>query len=892
MVPNVAKVPAVNARRNIRLLGVISLVAGLTASSQAAGFFLGQSSGRPRLVSIGSRVEGTTTSVAIEATEPAPYVVTQPDPLTLLVELRNVTSTGVKNVFAPRNQRAVSSVTVEDFKGADGAMAARVRINLAVAATHRARSSRTMIYVDIEPSTGAVASGTTGDAARPAAPAPGRAPGPVAAARPAPGAPPSRDALRRAGATPDAGGPAATTLTGVRAIRTGEGLTVLLTGNGRLLARSIEPTKDGPPRLVLDFPGLSSNVPAVTAVNQDPVDRVRVAAFSTQPLVTRVVVDLAGSSVVPRVESSGPNGQELRLVFPAASTAAASTPAMPRPVPDPAVPPVSTLSSAPPSNTAPAVTVVNPEPIRAAEPAPPFAQLAPPTGSGPSDTTVDATTLRRPAAKDGVLPPRTRTAAPVTPPSAAQATPSVAAQQPPVVLPSPPTAPAQPPPEPPAPVVGAQGSTTVVPAEGQQKQYTGFPVSFDFQDVDLRTVLRVFAQETGLNIIIDPSVTGTVNVQLRDVPWDQALDIILRANKLGYTVEGSVVRIVQIEVLTLEEEQRQKLRAAQALAGDLRTYTKQLSYAKADDLKTLLTESGLLTQRGRLQVDPRTNTVIISDLPAAVTGIDNLIALLDRPQPQVDIEARIIQSNRDFARRIGIQWGLAGRAAPELGNTTGLAFPNRGAITGRTGGNQPPGQGIGQTGNENPTAVNLPVTGATTAIGLAMGAVNGAFNLDVALSALETSGQGRILSTPRISTQNNVEASIVQGIQIPIQVISNNTVTVTFQDAALTLRVTPQITAANTVIMRVFLDNGSADFTRAVNNIPPINTQRATTTLLVNDGETTVIGGILTNTEQSNQGRTPGLNRIPILGWLFKRDEITDESRELLIFITPRIIRA
>jgi type IV pilus assembly protein PilQ len=174
---------------------------------------------------------------------------------------------------------------------------------------------------------------------------------------------------------------------------------------------------------------------------------------------------------------------------------------------------------------------------------------------------------------------------------------------------------------------------------------------------------------------------------------------------------------------------------------------------------------------------------------------------------------------------------------------------------------------------------------------LALGAINGAFNLDVALSALESSGNGRILSTPRVTTQNNVEAQITQGLQIPIQTVANNTVTVTFRDAALTLIVTPQITAANTVIMRISVENAAPDFSRSVNNIPPIDTQRAITQLLVNNGETTVIGGIYISREQSNQDRTPALYRIPLLGWLFQRNQVTDESRELLIFITPRIIR-
>ena len=162
----------------------------------------------------------------------------------------------------------------------------------------------------------------------------------------------------------------------------------------------------------------------------------------------------------------------------------------------------------------------------------------------------------------------------------------------------------------------------------------------------------------------------------------------------------------------------------------------------------------------------------------------------------------------------------------------------------------------------------------------------------MALSALESQGQGRILSTPRVSTQNNIEAEITQGIQIPIQTVANNTVTVTFKDAALTLKVKPQITAANTVIMQISVENASPDFSRSVNGIPPIDTQRAQTTVLVADGETTVIGGIYLSREQTTEGRVPMLHRIPLLGWLFKRDELSDESRELLIFITPRITRS
>ena len=305
----------------------------------------------------------------------------------------------------------------------------------------------------------------------------------------------------------------------------------------------------------------------------------------------------------------------------------------------------------------------------------------------------------------------------------------------------------------------------------------------------------------------------------------------------------------------------------------------------------------ILSQRGSITTDPRTNTLIITHLQERLTRAGDLIGTLDRPEPQVEIEARIVQTTRDFARRIGVQSGFNGRAVNELANTLPLTFPNSAQLGGRTGGNEAgnvaPGTEIrqGPATDAASSVINLPVPGANTGIGLALGAINGAFNLDVALSALEDTGQGRLLSTPRVTTQNNIAATIEQGVQIPIQTVANNTVTVSFRPAALRLNVTPQITASNTVIMIIEVVNEAPDFSRAINGIPPIDSQNARTQVLVNNGETTVIGGIYVSREQSSQDRTPGLYRIPLLGWLFQRNELTDESRELLIFITPRIIR-
>jgi type IV pilus assembly protein PilQ len=412
----------------------------------------------------------------------------------------------------------------------------------------------------------------------------------------------------------------------------------------------------------------------------------------------------------------------------------------------------------------------------------------------------------------------------------------------------------------------------------------------DFEDTDLRSVLRVFSETSGLNIIIDPAVQGRVNMVLNEVPWDQAMETILRANQLTYMVDGTIVRILPLSVYKQEQEQQAEITKAKALAGELHVQTFALSYSKADSLKPLLTSSALST-RGEVQTDVRTNTLIVKDLPERLQQAAALIATLDKPEPQVEVEARIVQTTRDFARAIGVQWGFNGRANQQIGNTTGLGFPNNGSIGGRVGTQGPVDPNNTGTSNNVGTAVNLAAPGAVNAVGLALGSINGAFNLDVALTALENSGKGRILSTPRLTTQNNQEAEVAQGVEIPIQTVANNTVAVQFKQAVLRLQVTPQITASNTVIMNITVENAAPDFSRQVNGIPPVDTQRALTRVQVTDGATTVIGGIFVSQEQSTNDRTPVLHRIPLLGWLFRRDTLTDSSRELLIFITPRIQR-
>ena len=422
-------------------------------------------------------------------------------------------------------------------------------------------------------------------------------------------------------------------------------------------------------------------------------------------------------------------------------------------------------------------------------------------------------------------------------------------------------------------------ATVAASPQDPQKKFTGEASTWNLEDADLIGVLRLIQDISGLNMVIDPGISGKVNLVLTQVPWDQLLDVVLRQAKLGVVVEDTIVRIAPLSVLADEQVQRRKLADEQALSGQLVTTNKTLSYARANEVQPLL--KNLLSSRGVVQVDPRTNTLIITDLQGRVDTVSSLVGSLDRAEPQVEIEARIVQTDSEYARALGIQWGFNGNVSPALGNTTNLAFPNSGSLAGRVGVQGPNGTG---------TAVNMPAQGATSGVGLALGAINGAFNLDAALTALESNRKGKVLSTPKISTLNNVEAEIAQGVQVPYQTTANNTITTNFKDAALTLKVKPQITEAGTVIMQISVDNGS-EGAKTYNGIPSINTQRANTTVLVSDGETTVIGGIFQGNESKTASSTPGLSRVPILKWLFKSDSITERNTELLIFITPRIIR-
>jgi type IV pilus assembly protein PilQ len=422
---------------------------------------------------------------------------------------------------------------------------------------------------------------------------------------------------------------------------------------------------------------------------------------------------------------------------------------------------------------------------------------------------------------------------------------------------------------------------------GDEEKYSGEVLSLRLKDSDLRDVVLYLAEVAGLNVVFDPEVRGTVTVNLQLVPWDQALDIILKQNKMGKTIEGNILRIAPVAVLTREEEEQRRLKETKELAGPVLVKTITLSYSKAKDVQALLQSK--ISDRGEIIVDDRTNTLLISEVRDKLDLLEKLISVVDTPTPQVSIEARVVEASTTFVRNLGIQWGFRGEASQYYGNATNLQFPNSVLVNGAL-----IPQGIVTKGIGGPLggyAVNLPAPAFNSALGFSFANVLDTFRVDIALSALETGGDGRIISRPSVVTQNNQQAEIIQGRQIPVQTVANFTVTTRYVNAALELRATPQITAEGTIIMTIEIQNNAADFANLVNGIPPITMQSAKTTVMVPDGGTTVIGGIYRTEDSVTRERVPFLHQIPILGSIFKNFARTKTSRELLIFITPRIIK-
>jgi type IV pilus assembly protein PilQ len=408
-------------------------------------------------------------------------------------------------------------------------------------------------------------------------------------------------------------------------------------------------------------------------------------------------------------------------------------------------------------------------------------------------------------------------------------------------------------------------------------QYTGEIISVDLRDYDIQDFFRLISEISGLNVVLDPNVRGTVTLRLTDVPWDQALDVVLKNYALGGQLQGNVLRIATNATLQAEQQSQKALRDAQDLATPLDTRTFILNYTKAGEVSATLTR--LLSPRGTIIQDARRNALIISDLPAQFTKVDQLVKFLDTPAQQVEIEARLLQANKSFSRDIGNQIGLL------IGNRSGnilTGLPTGSSPFART----PAPRAVG-SGSGVPLISNLPAA-ATSGLSFLI-APGGDILLDEIIGAAEARGTAKLISRPRVTTQNNQAATISQGTQIPVQTNVNNTITVQFTSFTLSLTVTPQITQAGTILLNVSITNSQPDFARAVNGIPSVASQQASTQVLIPDGGTAVIGGILVDTDSVNIRQVPGLGNLPVIGNLFKNTSTVKSTAELVFFITPRI---
>jgi type IV pilus assembly protein PilQ len=606
---------------------------------------------------------------------------------------------------------------------------------------------------------------------------------------------------------------------------------ILLRGDGRFHYQAF--TLESPDRLVLDLVGVRNHIGNLRLpVDAAPVRRARVSQFKDEPQeVSRVVLDLTEPATYRVIE--GANSLEV-ILAPAA--------------PDQGVAPEGFQAWAPVSDAPPPL---EPEPV------------------------VTAATVPEPAATDE--PPQPVAERPTEALMAGEA-------EVPLSLPEMGVDPIvesdyvlfeQDTPAPPqGQVDGPLSYFETKTISGEPAVYTGEKISVNFVEADLKNVFLFFADFIGLNIVIDPEVRGSLTMRLNQVPWDQAFDVILRHQGLEKVVEGNVVRIATTEKLRQEASQRRALKRAQEEEVDAITFTKVLSYAKVNDVMQLLQQAGtggVKSDRAYVAKDERTNTLIITDLPSKREAYEKLIEVLDTRTEQVMIEARIVETDRNYEQDLGVEWSFFAAADKSLGTDTGLDFPNDASLS---------------------YDVSTPAAATAGALGISLGNVLDSVTLDLTLQAFENDGKVRILSSPKVATQNNQTATIEQGTQIPVVTTTAVEINVQYISASLKLEVTPQITADDTIIMDIDVENNSPDFVNRVGDVPPIITEQAKTQILVRNGSTAVIGGIFKLNESFTESGVPGLMKIPVLGWLFKNRAISKQNTELLVFITPRILDA
>ncbi|HUM05268.1 MAG TPA: type IV pilus secretin PilQ [Terriglobales bacterium] len=637
-----------------------------------------------------------------------------------------------------------------------------------------------------------------------------------------------------------------------------EGLRVEFTAKG--VTEPKLTTLDSPARIVVDLPNtVMATGQQLIRVGSDGVKAVRIGMNGQVPPTTRVVVDLDGAHQPELV--AGKDGH-YTLKFQAA-TLAHSQPA-------PAVKPV---AANPAPNLTPVAVTSTPAPAALSTKPVDFAVIEPTyTAKDDKATPVEPAIKASNAAARFADKTAAELVATNSHSTMNQDAGSGAAIQPAVNL---------------AAEQQAQMSQSKA-ASGPK--YTGEPISVNLKDVDLKDFFRLIHEISGLNVVLDPNVHGNLTIVLDDVPWDQALDIVLKNNDLSRQLEGNVLRIATVDTLKKEAENRRAQIEAEALAVDKVTITRFLSYAHSKDVVPTLKK--FLTQRGDIVSDDRTNALIISDIPAVLPQLDRLIAQMDRKTQEVEIEARVVAATRSFARDIGTQLGFGwGNGVSHAGGVQQVGTTPTIVGPGLVPAPLYPITGTGTTGSQIPLFSNLGLTNPTSGIQFVNATNN--MRIDFMLTMAESRGLLKILSRPRVVTQNNIQAVVKQGVRVPVVTLAQlgGPPTVSYVDAFLRLTVTPQITSEGTIFLNVDVENTTPDFGRVVNGNPTLITQQATTQVLVTDGGTVVIGGVIQTNNSLNISQVPLLGDIPYLGNLFKHRSVSTSSQELIFFITPRIIQ-
>lgn len=429
----------------------------------------------------------------------------------------------------------------------------------------------------------------------------------------------------------------------------------------------------------------------------------------------------------------------------------------------------------------------------------------------------------------------------------------------------------------------------------EQEIFEGERLSLNFQDIEVRSVLALLADFTELNMVVSDTVAGRITLQLKNVPWDQAMDIILKTKGLSMRRNDNVILVAPTEEIAAREKLELESQKQIEELAPLRSELIQVNYAKSSDLAALLKsdENKLLSERGNVTIDERTNTLMVQDTALKLSEIRKLLAQLDVPVRQVLIESRIVIANNDFAKDLGVKLGF-GAQANDIGD--GSRFKVSGGLPGDIASAE-----VATTSVENPAGsgnqallVNLPQTlaaGSGGAINFILGKV-GSHLLRLELNAMQQEGQGEVVSSPRIITSDQNKATIKQGVEIPYQEASSSGATsVSFKEAVLQLEVTPHITPDDRIIMELKVNKDSPDFSRAVLGVPPVDTRELETTVLVDNGETVVLGGVFERNKSKTVARVPLFGDLPYVGFLFKQEQTQDENQELLIFVTPKILK-